>query len=76
MLIPLRDKLRSRHLPVVILLLIVTNIYIFIRELLLGPELGRFFSNTQLSHLHICNPGRLQSRRWCRKISPHLAPYF
>lgn len=38
-MIPLRDKARARRLPLVTNLLIIANIYIFLQEILLGPEL-------------------------------------
>ncbi|MCK4993664.1 MAG: rhomboid family intramembrane serine protease [Candidatus Omnitrophica bacterium] len=38
-MIPLRDKVRVRRLPLVTVLLIIANIYVFLKEILLGPEL-------------------------------------
>ena len=38
-MIPLRDKARAGRLPLVTVLLIIANIYIFLREIFLGPEL-------------------------------------
>lgn len=38
-MIPLRDKVRVRRLPLVTVLLIIANTYIFLKEIFLGPEL-------------------------------------
>ncbi|MCG2711285.1 MAG: rhomboid family intramembrane serine protease [Candidatus Omnitrophica bacterium] len=38
-MIPLRDKARARRLPLVTGLLIIANIYIFLKEIFLGSEL-------------------------------------
>lgn len=38
-MIPLRDKARARRLPLVTVLLIIANIYIFLKEIFLGSEL-------------------------------------
>jgi membrane associated rhomboid family serine protease len=42
-MIPLRDNLATRRLPVVTLLLIGLNVYVFLKAFLLGPRAGQRF---------------------------------
>jgi membrane associated rhomboid family serine protease len=42
-MIPLRDNLPTRHLPIVTLLLIGLNVYVFLKAFLLGPWAGQRF---------------------------------
>jgi hypothetical protein len=42
-MIPLRGNLRTRHLPVVTLLIIGINAYVYLKEFLLGPWGGHRF---------------------------------
>lgn len=38
-MIPLRDKAKARRLPLITVLLITVNIYVFVKEVFLGPKL-------------------------------------
>ena len=55
-MIPLRDKIRARRLPLVTIGLIIANIYIFIKEIFLGAELKGFickYAVIPASFLHL-----------------------
>jgi len=47
-LIPLRDKLRSKHIPIITIALILVNIYIFFKEIFLGNGLILFIDKYAL----------------------------
>ncbi|MFH1063310.1 MAG: rhomboid family intramembrane serine protease [Candidatus Omnitrophota bacterium] len=51
-MIPLRDKLRSKRIPIITITLILFNIYVFIKEILSGPGLGTVIDKYALVPAH------------------------
>ncbi len=56
-MIPLRDKARARRLPLVTVLLIIANIYIFLKEIFLGAELKSVIYKYALIPAAYLHPG-------------------
>lgn len=75
-MIPLRDRARSKSIPVITVLLIIVNVYVFFKELFLGPALRAFVYKYAVIPVEYIVPGTWTISSGIGKITTLISALF